>query len=460
MSSQPRLAVAWPWLVACLASGVVASVAAQTPPVGLSTGMAQPSGTAAKPLKLSALTLGQALDAALNNDDMAVARSTVAAALGDVVSADRDPFPTVSARLSQIDLQNGVGDGNPLTQWRVDKSLGLDWTWERGNKRALRTKTAQRNAQAAQGDLEETQIQQLLAATNAFYDLAAAQERVAQIQANADGTAQIAVSAAKRVNAGDLARQDALRLEIEAERAKGDVLQVSMDRRRAALALALVLDLDAHDQSVAVQVKWPAPDGARNGADSSDSALRALVDTRADVRAAQERLAAAEAGIEGASAQKKADVTWGVSYDHFPGTSTALVELRMQMPLQFGYQFKGEITRALALREAAEGGLDKTRRAAGLELQGLRAQLQSTLLRSQGYERDILPRAKQVADQAEFAYAKGALTLNDLLDARRTLRATGLDALAARADYAKTATAWRLRTQPFAVLLNELNQTN
>ncbi len=416
----------------------------------------QPAPQAAgKAVKLSALTLGQAMDAALNNDDMAVARSNAAAAKSDVVAADRAPFPTLSARLGSIDLQNGIGDGNLITEKRIDKGIGIDWVWERGNKRKLRTEAAQRSAEAAQRDLEEIELQQLLAASSAFFDLAAGQERVTQIQAIAESTAQIAGVAVKRVNAGDLARQDALRLEIEAERAKGDVSAAMLDRRRAALALAAVLDLDPHDQTLAVQARWPQ---ASAGAALGDDALRRLVDARPDVLAAQERLAAAQVGIDGVLAQKKSDVTWGFSYDHFPGTSTGLIEFRMQMPLQIGYGFQGETARAHAQREAAEGSLDKVRRTAGLELQGLRAQVQSAQLRSQSYEQDILPRARKVAEQAEFAYLKGALGLNDLLDARRTLRATTLDALTARTDYAKAVTAWRLRTQPYAILLNELNQ--
>jgi len=57
-----------------------------------------------------------------------------------------------------------------------------------------------------------------------------------------------------------------------------------------------------------------------------------------------------------------------------------------------------------------------------------------------------------VAQSAELAYAKGALPLSDLLDARRTLRATALEALAARQDHAKALGAWQLRTQPQALL--------
>jgi cobalt-zinc-cadmium efflux system outer membrane protein len=38
--------------------------------------------------------------------------------------------------------------------------------------------------------------------------------------------------------------------------------------------------------------------------------------------------------------------------------------------------------------------------------------------------------------------------LTDLLDARRTLRATLIEAAFTRADYAKAYVAWRLRTTP------------
>ena len=53
-----------------------------------------------------------------------------------------------------------------------------------------------------------------------------------------------------------------------------------------------------------------------------------------------------------------------------------------------------------------------------------------------------------MAEGAELAYGKGALPLTDLLDARRTLRATLIEALAARTEAAKAAGAWQLRAQP------------
>lgn len=401
------------------------------------------------------LTLGQVLAAARNNVDVSLARSVAEAVQADLLAADHSPPPTLSAKLSSIDLENGIGEGSVLGERRIDKGIGIDWTWERGNKRQLRTLAAQHNATAALADVEETQLQQLLAASGAFFDLTAAQERVALVEQMADSTAQLASTAARRVSAGDLARQDALRLEIEAERAKGDVMTAALDRRRAALALASLLGMSGAAQSLHAQAGWPATDAMHADAALSESALKTLVDARADILAAADRAAAADAALQGASAQKKADITWGVSLDHFPGTSSSLLELRLQMPLQFGYQFQGEIGRANAQFAAARSTLEKVRRAAVLELQGLLAQQLSTAQRSQSYQQDILPRAQQVAAQAELAYTKGALALGDLLDARRTLRATGLEALAAQADHAKAATAWRLRTQSLATLLAE-----
>ena len=403
----------------------------------------------------NALSLAQVLDAARNNFDIAQARGAVAAARADIVAADRPPFPILSVKLSSIDLQNGVGAGDWLRAKRVDKGVGIDWAWERGDKRALRTQVAQRAADAVQADMEENVVQQLLAASNAFYDLAAAQERESNVTSSATGTALIAEIAARRVRAGDLAHQDELRLEIEAERAKGEVVTAKLDRKRAMLILGSLMGLTTLPVSLRAQVKWPQPGDTTAKAEFTEAAMQDFVNARSDLRAAAERVAAARSALDSASAQKKADVTWGVSLDHFPGTSTRLLELRMQMPLQFGYEYQGEIGRAQGQLEAAEFALEKARHAARADFLGLLAQLQSSAERSQSFEQAILPRAREVASQAEFAYAKGALALNDLLDARRTLRLVSLDALTTQAEYAKAIVALRIRTRPAFSLTND-----
>ncbi len=417
----------------------------------------QPVYAQSLPAAAQALSLTEVLAAARNNFDVQSARQAVAGAQGDVLAADRSPFAQLSAKTSSIDLQNGIGAGNVLTQKRIDKSVGIDWTWERGNKRALRTAAAQHALDAAQADLQETQVQQLLATAAAYYDLSAAQERAEQVGAIERSAAQLASTAKRRVQAGDLAAQDAARTEIEARRAQGDSLSAELDVQRAALALAQLTGLAAPKNLSTTQLRaqpvWPHAEASTNtDAPANTQELDAALARRADIRAAEQRVQAAQAALAGAAAQKKADITWGTSLDHFPGTSTRLLELRMQMPLQLGvlgaYDYQGEVARAQANLGQAQTALDKARLLAQGDLQRMQHERSTSAQRTQSYEQDILPRARQVASNAELAYSKGAMSLSDLLDARRTLRATLLEAVAARADYAKAWAAWQLRTQP------------
>jgi cobalt-zinc-cadmium efflux system outer membrane protein len=397
------------------------------------------------------LSLFQALHAARDNLDVSLALRALSAAQADILAADRAPLPVLSAKASQMDLQKGIGAGNPLTQKRIDKAVGLDWTWERGDKRALRTRVAQRSAAAAQADVDDVRSQQLLATWAAYFDLLAAQDRVTQVVAIAHSAAQLAATANRRVAAGDLSAQEAARTEIEAQRAQSDVILAQVDKQRAAVALTQWMyqpSQAVNPAALQALPDWPALTPATSAADLTNSLLGILVEQRADMRAALERVQAAQAFLDNASALKKSDITVGSSFDHFPGTSNRLLEVRMQMPLQWGYSYEGEIGRAQAQLTQAQDALEKVRLLAVTEMQRLQQELQGAALRTQTFEADILPRARRVADGAELAYSKGAIPLTDLLDARRTLRATLLDALAAKTDHAKALGAWQLRTDP------------
>lgn len=393
------------------------------------------------------MTLVQALVAARDNTDVALARHTLAAARADIATADHAPLPVLSAKAASIDLQNGVGGGNVWSRKRVDKAIGIDWTWERGGKRALRTTAAQRTADAAQADVEDVQAQQLQATLAAYYDLLAAQERLRETTEVERSASELARVAARRVKAGDLSEQDALRTHIEAERARADTLAAARDQEQAAATLAQFV---ATGPAVQAAADWPALPAADAPAPGGD--LGSWAESRAEVRAALARVQAAQAALDNAQALRKSDVTVGASYDHFPGTSTRLLEVRVSVPLQWGYHYDGEIARAQAESAQAQDALDKARRVALLDLQRLQQAATSAARRAASYDTGIVPRARQVAQSAELAYTKGAMPLSDLLDARRTLRATLLEALAARQEHAKAQGAWQLRTEPQSLL--------
>ena len=400
-----------------------------------SVALAQP-----QPPDAIAVSLEQALQAARNNFDVSLTQRAVDAARADVLSADRAPTPILTAKTASIDLQNGVGPGNALSDKRIDKSIGLDWTWERGNKRELRTRSAQFAAQAAQADLDEALVQQQLAAAGAYYDLQAAQERITQVQAIAHSAVELARTAQRRLGAGDVSQQDAARSEIEAERANADLRAAQADRVRAELTLKQVTRLSG---ALTAEAAWPSPVLALPNLPEPQ------LEARPDVRAALRRTEVAQAVLESAEALRKNDLTLGTSFDHYPGTSNRLLEFRVQMPLAglFGnYGYQGELGRATAQLAQAQDLLDKTRQSAALDISRLQQDLLAASQRALTYQNAIVPRARQVASMAEMAYTKGAMSLTELLDARRTLRSALLEDVATRADHARSLAAWQLRS--------------
>ena len=396
-----------------------------------------------------ALSIEQVLQAAGQNLDVAVVRRSYEAAQADILAADHAPLPVLSAKAGSIDLNNGVGAGSIWQEKRIDKGVGLDWTWERGNKRTLRTQTSRQNAQAAQADWQDAITGQRVLALQAFYDWLAAHQKLEEMQGIAASAQSLAQAAQRRLQAGDVSAQDAARTDIEAARAQADVRQAELDRQRAALALAPLIAWPGQPLQWRPRVEWPGTSDQRDAVQQAQARLDDLVEQRPDVRAARERAQATQSALQLARAQQSNDITWGGTVDHFPtgaGTASRQMELRLQMPLQWGYRFEGEIGRASALQGQAQDVLERSRLGARAELQTLLQAWDAARDRLQTYERDILPRALRVAQQAETAYRQGALTLTDLLDARRTLRATRLEAIAAQAEHAKAQGVWQLRT--------------
>ncbi len=396
-----------------------------------------------------AITLPEALLAATKNIDAQIAKLQLEGARADMVAANRAPLPTLSTSVSQIDLQNGIGGGTSLGEKRIDKSIGIDWAWERGGKRTLRTKAATEAANASAQDLSEALIGQKLIASSAFFDLFGAQERAHQVGAIAESAKLLAATAAKRLSAGDLSAQDAARSNIEAQRAQNETLLAEQERARAERALNLVLNLGPQKLTALHSVRSKiAPQAMLDKASSSSD----IIEQRPDVLAALARTLAAKAQLDSALALQKNDITLGTAFDHFPGTSNRLLTFRMQMPLQLGalggYTFQGEIARASSQLAIAEAALDRARHAASLDVLRLTQERQSSALRAANYAQNITLDAKRVADQAELAYNKGALSLTDLLEARRTWRATALEAIAAQTDFDKAQTAWDIRFKP------------
>ena len=145
-----------------------------------------------------------------------------------------------------------------------------------------------------------------------------------------------------------------------------------------------------------------------------------------------------------------------MQYDHYPvnpsyaagsgaGTGSSY-GVFVSVPLFARYHYEGEIQRAEADYGAALDALEKTRAQARAELTRAASDLHAAAERLRRFDGSLLGEARKAADSAEYAYKNGAIGVMDLLDARRTLRATRIDAVVARNDYAKALATWRFGT--------------
>jgi cobalt-zinc-cadmium efflux system outer membrane protein len=375
------------------------------------------------------LTLTQVEElVARNNRELLAARRALESADAQTLIAGARPNATFSVNSTSI--ASGVQGAD--TVFRIDQPF------ERGDKRTLRLDAASGLRLAAQRDSLDVLRQQLAVARAAYFDLKQAQERAQVLDETAALFGRTLEAAQTRLKAGDLAAADVAKVEVDQGRAQNDARAARADLARAQLALAYLIGEEAAAAGLAAADDWPAPQRA-------DAAVLAeAVEARPDVQAAKARVEAAERLRDLARAQRTRDVTLGAQYERFPGSNPVnSVGFGVSVPLFTGYDFSGDIRKAEVDRYAALDQLDRARAIALAELRRSASDLNSAAERVERFDSTLLAAAGRSSEAVEFAFRRGASSVLEVLDARRTLRAVRLEALTARTDHAKAYAAWR-----------------
>lgn len=374
------------------------------------------------------------------NRELKLARGAVEGAEADRIGAAQRPNPAFSAQVGTISRNPGVGAGG-LRDKMMDTTIGISQLIERGDKREHRMRGAQSLLDATRQDLSDTLRSQRMALRQAYYDLVLAQEKSRILEESAALYRKSVEASQLRHRAGDIPLSELSRIRVEALRAENEARQAVNDLARAQLGLAYLIGQEAAAGTIRAVDGWmPIADTA--------SGIALDIDRRPDVRAALNRVQAAEAVRDLASSLKTRDITVGLSFEHNPmGWANNSVGVSASVPLFVNYGYEGEIRRAEANLQVARDQLEQVRAMALADAARARSDLEAAVQRSKRYEEELLGEAERAARAAEFAYKQGALGLMDLLDARRTYKATQIDAVTASADYAKALASWRAATQ-------------
>ncbi|KAB7648679.1 TolC family protein [Polymorphobacter fuscus] len=389
--------------------------------------LAPPAATSTQAPTL--VSLDAAIDAAMTeNIDVVSARNAVRTAAAGLRSADTFPNPVLS--LGATSLRTGHVFPDAVSNM-ADDVARIDQPIERGGKRRARVGSARASLQAASSDVADTQRQVRADVVGAWTDLLAAEQRQALYDGIAASYRQSQLLAERRLQAGAISAGDLSRQRVEMLRAQSDLSRIASDRREAQLALAVLIGEEPHAATLQTIGGWQRP------AVNADRDIDTIVSARPDVRAADERIAAARYAYEGARALRHPDISIGAQYEHGGNTPGSSIGFGFSVPLQVGNRYSGEIDSASVDRNQAEANAAKVRAVATAEIATARRAAEDASARRARYDDDLLPSARKAAATAEFAYARGAMALVDLLDARRTLLAIALAAIDAHADEAK-----------------------
>jgi cobalt-zinc-cadmium efflux system outer membrane protein len=370
------------------------------------------------------------------NRELQAARRNVESAQAQILIAGARPNATLSVNSTSINDANTI-DGQKRT---ADTIFRIDQPFERGNKRELRLDAASGLQRASRDDFLDALRQSLAALQGAYFDLRQAQEKADTLAQNAELYLGTLDAAQRRLRAGDLAPADVARVEVDYERAQNDARGARAELARAQIALAYMIGDEAEAAELRAVDPWPAPERA------DAAAVEQAIEARPDVIAAKERVQAAEKLRDLARAQRTRDVTIGTQYERWipgGGVATQAVGVGVSVPLFTGYDFSGDIQKAEVDRYAAIDALERARAIAGAELRRAAGDLNAAADRLERFDRSLLAAANRSAEASEFAFQRGAISVLEVLDARRTLRAVRLEALAARNDYAKALAAWQ-----------------
>lgn len=402
-------------------------------------------------ISLDQLSLSQAeqLFAGYSRELLAAKRS-LQSAEADTLIAGQRPNPVLSVGVSSLNVNRGQGNmnqngSNGLWDKTYNSTLQVSQLYERGNKRELRTSVAETAVKASELDLKETYRRQALAMATAYYDLKLAQETV-NIQQDNVGLYEKTLQAAEfRLKAGDVASADVARIRVDALRGKNDLRQGQANLQKSQAQLAYLIGKDQEASILYVSDPWPAP-----GSESTVKEGDAWLTQRSDVQAAEVRMQQAQVARKLAESLKTRDLTWSLAYQHFPGqepgSAPDTVGASVSIPLFINYQYEGEAARAEVDYNSATDAKEQVRAAALAEMRSAKADLEAAIDKNRRFDQSILIEAQKAADAAEFAYQHGAMSVMDLLDARRILRALQLESASVKADYAKSLFAWRAAT--------------
>ena len=365
----------------------------------------------------------------MNNPTLRAAQISIEESRAQEITAYLRPNPDLTGSVDQINPfstqtpPNGGSSAYAPFAYAFP-SASITYLHERQHKRELRRDSAQKETAitlSQYADQERTLLFNLRAAfvqtlqQKAVLDLA---------RENLDYYNRLLTLSNERLKAGDIAKVDYQRLELQRVQYETDVQTATVNLRTAKIQLLTLLN----DRTPVDQFDVDGTFDFSEQISALEELRRLAMDNRPDLKAAEQAVDKAQTDHKLAVANGSVDPTFGVDVARNPPIP-AYIGVSVNIPLRIFDRNQGEklrtqadITRSERLREAATAQVFS-------DVDSAYATLQSNLGLLRPYKDIYLKEAVEVRDTVSFAYTRGGASLLDFLQAQQDYRSTELNYL-------------------------------
>ena len=379
------------------------------------------------------ITLDQAIQFAVqHNHALAAARSTIRQNQAQEITANLRPNPTLSWDTQFLPLFNLNQFNWSYINNSAQFDLGVGYTFERGQKRQRRLQAAQDLTTVSRSQVTDNQRTLTFNVAQQFVAVLLAQSMIDLAQQDLMSFQQTVDLSEAQARAGAISEGDAIKIKLQLLQFQTDVSSARLSKVQALAALRQLVGFESvpQDYDVDGTLDYQPVHG------DLDTLKMLAVDSRPDLRAARQSIAAARSQQSLAVANGKRDLDVSFNYSHVADINSGAFFFNMQIPLFDRNQ--GEIART---REAITQSQELAAEASEQVLsdvinayEGVRTNDQIIGLYRSGY----LDQSTQSRDISQYAYQRGAASLLDYLDAERSYRSNQLAYRQALANYMVT----------------------
>ena len=350
-----------------------------------------------------------------SNPSLRAAQIEVQESRAEEITAHLRPNPDLTMSVDQLNLLSSESVYRPLAD--ALPFISSTYLIERRHKRELRLQSAKAGTAIATSVLEDQERNLLFDLRNAFIlvmqnkaVLAVARESLAYYD-------RVLELARARLLAGDIARVDLDRIELQRVQFETDVQSAWVNLRTAKIQLRQLLN----DRTPVDQLDVDGHFDFGEIIDSLDQLRQEALDTRPDLRAAAQGIDKAKTDYRLALANGSTDPVVGLDFARDPPLR-AFVGISVTIPLRIFDRNQGEKVRTQLDITRQQRIMDATRTEVLSDVESAYETIQSNLVLLRPYKNRYLQQAASVRETISFSYQSGGASLLEFLQAQQDYR--------------------------------------